>query len=104
MNWSGPAAPEERVVRRTGLLARGFWLCPVISLVLAATVLIRLGVNRWAALVAAGPSVVLFPPRGPLAANRPGTAGSDPPPVALRRFAEVGAATAGEGAAPHADL
>ena len=40
-------------MRRTGLLARGFWLCPVISLVLAATVLIRLGVNRWAALVAA---------------------------------------------------
>jgi O-antigen/teichoic acid export membrane protein len=41
-------------MRREGLLSRGFWLCPAISLVLAAAVLIGLGVNWWAALVAAG--------------------------------------------------
>ena len=41
-------------MRPGGLLARGFWLCPAISLVLAAAVLILFGVNWWAALVAAG--------------------------------------------------
>jgi hypothetical protein len=54
MNRSGPAAPEERIVRREGVLARGLWLCPAISLVLATAVLILLGFNWWAALVAAG--------------------------------------------------
>jgi hypothetical protein len=54
MNRSGPAAPEERIARRGGVLAHGFWLCPAISLVLAAAVLILLGVNWWAALVTAG--------------------------------------------------
>ena len=41
-------------MRRTGLLARGFWLCHAISIVLAAAVLILLGVKWWTALVAAG--------------------------------------------------
>ena len=41
-------------MRREGLLSRGFWLCPAISIMLAAAVLILLGVNWWAALVAAG--------------------------------------------------
>ena len=41
-------------MRREGMIARGFWLCPAISLVLAAAVLILLGVKWWTALVAAG--------------------------------------------------
>ena len=35
------------------LLARGFWLCPVLSLILGVALLIVLGVHWWTALVAA---------------------------------------------------
>lgn len=41
-------------MRRSGVLARWFWLCPVISFVFAAAVLRLLGVSWWTVFVAAG--------------------------------------------------
>jgi len=42
------------MVAREGVLARGFWLCPAISVVLMAAVLILFRVNWWTAIVSAG--------------------------------------------------
>jgi hypothetical protein len=54
MRLQGPAIGGQRVARRAGLFARGLWLCPATSLVLAAAVLMLFGVSWWAALVGAG--------------------------------------------------
>lgn len=54
MRLSGPATGGQRGVRRAGLVARGLWLCPAISLVLAAAVLMLFGVSWWTAIVSAG--------------------------------------------------
>ena len=53
MNRLAPVVSEKSNPSRDRRLARGVWLCPAISLVLGGVVLILLGVNWRAAVIAA---------------------------------------------------
>jgi len=54
MNRPGPTVEGQLVGQRGRMLARGLWLCPAISLVLAIAVLVLFGVNWLVAIVAGG--------------------------------------------------